>query len=147
VIYIAVATAAVLSDRAAARPLLDVFTGGGVWLFAVVGFMAVGNGTLVQIVMLARLFYGMARNDQLPAIFGRVNQRTRTPLQATALAGCVVTIAAVAASFEQLLVLANALTLAIFVLVDLSLWRVQRTEPDAAVRFAAPGWVPPAAAV
>lgn len=147
VIYVAVSAATVLSDRAADKPLLDVFAGGGVWLFAVVGFLAVGNGTLVQIVMLARLFYGMARNEQLPGIFGRVNQRTQTPLQATALAGCVVTAAAVVASFEQLLVLANALTLAVFVLVDLSLWRIHRAAPDAAVGFAAPGWVPPAAAV
>ena len=56
------ATAAVLSDSVADRPLLDIFAGAGVWAFATVGFLAVGNGTLVQIVMLARLFYGMARN-------------------------------------------------------------------------------------
>jgi amino acid transporter len=147
VIYVVVATAAVLSDRTDDKPLLDVFAGAGVWLFATVGFLAVGNGTLVQIVMLARLFYGMARNEQLPPIFGRVNPRSRTPLQATALAGCVVTAAAVVASFEQLLVLANALTLAIFVLVDLALWRVQRTRPAVVGAFVAPAWVPPTAAV
>ena len=63
--------------------------------------------------MLARLFYGMARNGQLPAMFARVSPRTGTPLWATALAGCIVTGAAVVVSFEQLLVLTNALTLAI----------------------------------
>jgi basic amino acid/polyamine antiporter, APA family len=141
-----VATAAVLSDSVSDRPLLDIFVGAGVWVFATVGFLAVGNGTLVQIVMLARLFYGMARNAQLPALFARVNPRTQTPLQATALAGCIVTAAAVLASFEQLLVLANALTLAIFVLVDLALWRVQRSA-GAAPGFVTPSWVPPIAAV
>jgi basic amino acid/polyamine antiporter, APA family len=146
VLYVSVATAAVLSDSVSDRPLLDIFVGAGVWVFATVGFLAVGNGTLVQIVMLARLFYGMARNAQLPALFARVNPRTQTPLQATALAGCIVTAAAVLASFEQLLVLANALTLAIFVLVDLALWRVQRSA-GAAPGFVTPGWVPPIAAV
>jgi hypothetical protein len=36
----------------------------------------------VEIVMLARLFYGMARNSELPAVLGRINPRTRTPLRA-----------------------------------------------------------------
>jgi amino acid transporter len=147
VLYVMVATAAVLSDSGADRPLLDIFAGAGVWLFACVGFLAVGNGTLVQVVMLARLFYGMARNGQLPELFARVSPRTGTPLWATALAGCIVTGAAVVVSFEQLLVLTNALTLAIFVLVDLALWRVQRTPASAAPGFATPRWVPPVAAV
>jgi len=142
-----VAIAAVLSDSGADRPLLDIFAGAGVWLFACVGFLAVGNGTLVQVVMLARLFYGMARNGQLPELFARVSPRTGTPLLATALAGCIVTGAAVVVSFEQLLILTNALTLAIFVLVDLALWRVQRMPASAAPGFAAPRWVPPVAAV
>jgi basic amino acid/polyamine antiporter, APA family len=146
VLYVSVATAAVLSDNVSDRPLLDIFAGAGIWLFATVGFLAVGNGALVQIVMLARLFYGMARNAQLPALFARVNPRTQTPLQASALAGCIVIGAAVLASFEQLLVLANALTLAIFVVVDLALWRVHRTA-GASPGFAAPAWVPPIAAM
>jgi amino acid transporter len=97
--------------------------------------------------MLARLFYGMARNGQLPELLARVNARTGTPLWGTALAACIVAGAAVLVSFEQLLVLTNALTLAIFVLVDLALWRVQRTGQRATAGFAAPPWVPPVAAV
>ena len=73
--------------------------------------------------------------------------RTGTPLWATALAACIVAGAAVLVSFEQLLVLTNALTLAIFVLVDLALWRVQRTGQRPTAGFAAPPWVPPVAAV
>ncbi|HET6195988.1 MAG TPA: amino acid permease [Acetobacteraceae bacterium] len=147
VLYVAVAAAVVLSDRGSDRPLLDMFEGGGAWLFACVGFLAVGNGVLVQVVMLARLFYGMARNGQLPARFGRVNPRTGTPVPATVLAACIVTGAAVLVSFEQLLVLSNAVTLAIFVLVDVALWRVHRTDHGAAPGFAAPAWVPPVAAL
>jgi basic amino acid/polyamine antiporter, APA family len=147
VLYVAVAVAAVLSDSTPERPLLDIFAGTGAWLFAIVGFLAVGNGALVQIVMLARLFYGMARNGQLPELLARVNARTGTPLWGTALAACIVAGAAVLVSFEQLLVLTNALTLAIFVLVDLALWRVQRAGQRATAGFAAPPWVPPVAAV
>ncbi len=147
VLYVAVAAAAVLSDASPEKPLIDIFEGAGAWAFACVGFLAVVNGALVQIVMLSRLFYGMACNRQLPAGFARVNRWTGTPLWATAFAACIVTAAAVVVSFEQLLALTNAVTLAVFTLVDLSLWRVQRSCVRAAPGFAAPAWVPPVAAI
>jgi amino acid transporter len=147
ILYVAVAAAAVLSDSTADRPLLDIFSGAGTWLFAAIGFLAVANGALVQIVMLSRLFYGMACNEQLPSLFGRVNAGTGTPLPATMLAGCIVTITAIVVSFEQLLVLSNLLTLAIFVLVDLALWRLKLIGDPISPGFSAPVWVPSAAAV
>jgi amino acid transporter len=146
-LYVAVAATAVLSDSTPDRPLLDIFSGAGTSLFAAIGFLAVANGALVQIVMLSRLFYGMACNEQLPALFGRVSERTGTPLSATMLAGCLVAIAAIVVSFEQLLVLSNLLTLAIFVLVDLALWRLKLIGDLISPGFSAPVWVPPAAAV
>jgi amino acid transporter len=147
ILYVAVAAAAVLSDGTPDRPLLDIFSGAGTWLFAAIGFLAVGNGALVQIVMLSRLFYGMACNEQLPTPFGRVNVWTGTPLPATMLAGCIVMIAAIVVSFEQLLVLSNLLTLAIFVLVDLALWRLKLIGGPISPGFSAPVWAPPAAAI
>ena len=48
--------------------------------------------------------------------------------------------------FERLLVLANAITLAVFVLVDLALWRLRWRGPPPAGRFHAPVWVAPVAA-
>ena len=55
--------------------------------------------------MLARLFYGMARNSELPTVLGRINPRTRTPTVATVLAGTIVLAAALLVPFERLLVL------------------------------------------
>jgi hypothetical protein len=48
--------------------------------------------------------------------------------------------------FEELLALANALTLGIFAVVDLALWRIQRRQPAGEGVFAVPRWTPPAAA-
>jgi amino acid transporter len=89
----------------------------------------------------------MACNEQLPSLFGRVNAGTGTPLPATMLAGCIVTITAIVVSFEQLLVLSNLLTLAIFVLVDLALWRLKLIGDPISPGFSAPVWVPSAAAI
>lgn len=146
VLYVAVAAALVSADGGGRTSLLDLFKGSHATLFAAMGALAIANGVLVEIVMLSRLFYGMARRRQLPAVLGRVHPRTRTPVAATALAGGIVLATALLIPFERLLELANALTLGIFAVVDLALWRIQRRQPAGEGVFAVPRWVPPVAA-
>lgn len=145
-LYVVVAAALVFAGRGGQSPLIDLFQGSNATLFASVGALAIANGVLVEIMMLARLFYGVARRRQLPAVLGRVHPRTRTPIEATLLAGGIVLATALLIPFERLLALANALTLGIFVVVDLALWRIQRGQPVGESVFAVPHWVPPAAA-
>jgi amino acid transporter len=145
-LYVVVAASLVFAGRGGQSPLIDLFQGPYATLFAAVGALAIANGVLVEIMMLARLFYGMARRRQLPAILARVHSSTRTPIEATALAGAIVLATALLVPFERLLELANALTLGIFAVVDIALWRIQRTQPAGAGVFAVPRWVPPAAA-
>jgi basic amino acid/polyamine antiporter, APA family len=147
VLYVAVASAAVLADSTSGNPLLDLFEGTSASVFAAIGSIAVANGVLVEILMLARLFYGMASKGQLPTILGRVDQRTRVPTVATVLAGAIVLATALLVPFEQLLVLTNAVTLGVFALIDLALWRLQRRDPAAGRGFAIPRWIPPVAAL
>jgi amino acid transporter len=154
VLYVGFASAAVAQDPAgAALPFLAVFgveRGPAAAALAGIGFLAVANGVLVQIVMLARLFYGMADLGRLPAVLARVHPRTQTPLLATVAAGAIVLAAATLVSFAGLLVAANALTLAIFAVVAAALWRIKRRAPvptpSAEGVFVVPSWVPPAAA-
>lgn len=145
-LYVVVATALVFAGRGGQSPLIDLFHGSHATLFAAVGAVAIANGVLVEIMMLARLFYGMAHRRQLPAVLGRVHPRTRTPIEATAVAGGIVLATALLIPFEELLALANALTLGIFAVVDLALWRIQRRQPAGEGVFAVPRWTPPAAA-
>jgi APA family basic amino acid/polyamine antiporter len=145
-IYLMVAIAVVLADSPAASPLLGLFTERGAAVFAAVAALAVANGVLVHIITLARLFYGMARQGQLPAILARVHRRTQTPVRATLLAGAIVFVTALFVPFEQLLILTNAATLAVFVLVDLALWRVQRTRSRPVASMSVPRGIPPFAA-
>lgn len=142
-LYIAVAAAAVLGGTAGGNPLVGLFKGESALLFAFVGFLAIANGVLVEIVMLSRLFYGMARREQLPAALAAVAPRTRTPVRATCLAGAIVLAAALLLPFERLIVLANALTLAVFAVVDLALWQVQHRGKAPPGTFDVPRWVPP----
>ena len=146
-LYVIVAASLVFAGRGGESPLLDLFEGSYATLFAAVGALAVANGVLVEIMMLARLFYGMAQRRQLPAVLGRVHPRTRTPIEATAMAGGIVLVTALIMPFEHLLALANALTLAIFAAVDIALWRIQGRQPAGNDIFTVPRWVPLAGAV
>lgn len=146
-IYVAVVTAVVLSGTAGSHPLLALFPDAGASAFAAIGALAVANGVLVQVVMLSRLFYGMARRGQLPPALAAVHPRTRTPVFATLAAGTVILATALAIPFERLLVLANLITLAVFVLVDLALWQIHRWAPDEPGIFITARWVPPLAAL
>ena len=145
VLYLAVSVAAVAGGREPTS-LAGLFGGMGATAFALVGTLAVANGVLVQVVALARLFYGVARRGQLPALLARVHPRTLTPLPATLLAGGLVLAMAVLVPFEHLLSLANLVTLAVFALVDVALWRVKRRDPGVAGRFRVPRWLPLVAA-
>ncbi len=147
VLYVTVAVAAVWGRSAGDNPLLGLFEGRSALVFAMLGTIAVANGVLVQIVMLTRLLYGMACNRQLPALLRRVNDHTNAPGPATLVAGGVILATTLILPFERLLALTNLLTLGLFVLVDLALWRLHRLDTPSPVGFAAPRWVPPLAAV
>jgi amino acid transporter len=48
-------------------------------LFPFIGMFAVANSALINMLMASRLLYGMANQDVLPRVFGRVHPRRRTP--------------------------------------------------------------------
>jgi basic amino acid/polyamine antiporter, APA family len=148
VLYVLVAVAVTLADRAGASPLVDLFEGRNATIFAAASAMAIVNGVLVGIVMLSRLFYGLARNGQLPAAIGAVSLRRGTPTVATLLAGGIILVTALAVPFGSLLVWTNAWTLMVFVAVDLALWRLQQgAKAPQEEGFQAPRWIPPLAAL
>jgi amino acid transporter len=154
VIYMTVAlvvVAAVPLDEAAASaaPLLSVIKRRG-WgianTFAALALVAVANGVLIQILMLSRLLYGMARRSLLPSGLAAVSPR-HVPVRATLVAGALVLVSTVALPFDSLLRLSTTLTLLVFTLVSLSLWRLQQCAPRQDLDFRVPRWVPIAAAL
>jgi APA family basic amino acid/polyamine antiporter len=149
-LYLLVALAAVLSlPRAelaqSPAPLAAMYvhaTGKAPVLISVVSLFAVINGALIQIIMSARVLYGMSRRGWLPRRLGHVSRRTRTPVFATA----TVSLASLAlALWLPLVTLAKAtsfLILVVFTLVNLSLIRVKRRAPKPEGVKCYPLWVP-----
>ena len=96
---------------------------------------------LVQLLGQTRIFFAMSRDGLLPAAFGRVHPRFRTPHVSTALTGAVVAVAAGVLPIGVLSQLVSIGTLLAFSLVCLGIVVLRRTAPDLARPFRTP-WVP-----
>lgn len=150
-IYVAVAIVAVLSvpiDGLAASkaPLGFVYervTGGSPLVISAIAVVATLNGIIVQMIMAARVLYGLAAQGNLPALLARVNPVTRTPLVATVLVLSIVAILALGFPIEGLAKMTSRVTLSVFSLVNLALLRLklrEETPPDGI--FTVRTWVP-----
>ena len=150
VLYVALALVAVRSVpvaelAASAAPLALVYeraTGGSPTAISLIAVLATVNGALIQIVMAARVLYGLARQGGLPEAFGRINARTRTPLLATATVSGLVLVLALAFRTAPLAQATSLIVLTIFALVNLALWRIKRHRPAPPGVFELPIWVP-----
>ena len=126
-------------------PLAEVWRrgfGGDATLLSLIAVFATLNGVLIQTIMASRVLYGLGRQGTLPAFLGRLNGRTHTPVVATAIVGTVVALLGVSFSLERLAELTSAGVLAVFTLVNLSLFRLKRTRPRPERGFQVPLAVP-----
>lgn len=63
-------------------------------VIAGIGLIAIINGAFMQIIMVARVLYGMGNRQLAPRFLANVNPRTRTPLVATVLVGATILVLA-----------------------------------------------------
>lgn len=149
-LYMAVALVAVTSGPVAElansdAPLAFLYqraTGEAPTLISIIALFAVVNGALIQIIMASRVCYGLSRQGWLPAMFSRVNRTTHTPLIATFLVSLFILVMALWLPIETLARGASLLLLAVFSLVNLSLWRIKKRTDLPPAEFSVPAWVP-----
>ncbi len=92
-----------------------------VGFMALISIIAILNGALIQILMVSRVLYGMARQQLAPLFLGTVNRNTRTPLPATLFTGTMVLVFALWLPVATLAAITSTLILTVFILVNLSL--------------------------
>lgn len=149
VLYMLVVTIAVLVVTpgilaASDAPLCEVVNcdRGTMAAFAPIALIATLNGVLIEIVLMARVAYGMARRGWLPKRLAQVHAGRRTPLLATLLVGGIVFALTITVEFEPLARLTSAMLLLIFLVVNLSLIQLKRRQPNAQLTLRIPLWVP-----
>lgn len=115
-------------------PLASVFerlTGLPPSVMAAIAIVATLNGIIASIILAARICYGMAKRGDIPAIFARVNARTRTPLAGTVLITSIVLLLALSVPLEGLADVSSQLTLVMFAAVNLALVAIKWRETSA----------------
>nr|WP_325310337.1 amino acid permease [Longimicrobium sp.] len=157
VIYILVATVLIgivpYSRLNVPDPLaVGIDATGLTWLSPVIKISALFglfSTMLVTLLGQTRIFFTMSRDGLLPAAFGRVHPRWRTPHVSTAITGSVVAVAAGLLPISVLSQLVSIGTLLAFVLVSAGVVMLRRTRPELERPFRTPGmpWVPALAIV
>jgi basic amino acid/polyamine antiporter, APA family len=115
-------------------------TGGSAAFLSAIAVAAALNGVLAQIVMAARVLFGLGRRTAVLEPLARSHPRFGTPMRATLLVGAAVLLAALALPVETLAEATAVILLSVFVLVNAALIRLHRHEPAAPFRVAS--WVP-----
>jgi len=98
-------------------------------VMSLIAMLAVVNGALIQIIMAARVLYGLAQQGTLPAFLGKVHPATRTPIIGTMIVGSIVLVVALTLPLVTLAEVTSALILVVFTLVNLALVAVKLQGP------------------
>ncbi len=96
-----------------------------------IAVVAALNGVLAQIVMAARVLFGLGRREPALSLFHRSHPRLGTPVLATVLLGTALVITSLALPVAQLAEMTATVLLAVFVVVNTALIALKRREPDA----------------
>ncbi|MFW2542548.1 APC family permease [Primorskyibacter sp. 2E107] len=125
------------------QPLAIVWAVGGAGdarVLSAIAVFAALNGVLAQIVMAARVLFGLGKRGGVLAVFCHVHPRFGTPVRATGLIGGAVIVAALALPVAVLAEATATVLLGVFVLVNLALIVTKRRGGRAA--FEVPMVVP-----
>lgn len=138
-LYVAVAWAAVRAAPAellagSERPLAEAFesaTGRDAGFLAMIAVVAALNGVLAQIVMSARVLYGLGRFSGPFTVFHKAHPRFGTPVLATLLAAAVAIGLALAAPIDLLAEWTSSILLVVFIFINGALLVIRRREGPA----------------
>lgn len=123
------------------QDLLEVVRIGAPWfplvVFSFIAMVAVGNTSLINLMMASRLLYGMAREKAVPAVFGLVHTRRRTPWVAALFTTVLALLLASWSGVRTLGGTTALLLLGVFCLVNVAVL-VLRSRPVAHAHYRAP---------
>lgn len=147
-ILISIISIAVLGVEKLSRsqaPLAEVYEatiGTDSSILRVIGMMAIINGVLIQILMVSRLLYGMAREKWLPEFLTYVHPTTHTPMISTLLSASIILVLVLFFPIETLAKSTSTFIFILFILINLSLIRIKLKDPSPDSIRVYPLWIP-----
>lgn len=145
VVWVIIRSVPAADIAASAAPVslaYERLTGASPLIISLIAIIATANGVIVQMIMSSRVIYGLARQSALPALFGRINTRTQTPLLATAAVVAATLVLAVAFPIERLADATTRVMLVIFTLVNVALLALKLRNEAAHASIEVPKAVP-----
>lgn len=121
--------------------IYQLTTGKTPLVITMISLISVVNGALIQVIMATRVLYGMSRKQWLPAMVGRVNATTHTPLIATLIITALILLFALIFPLLSLAKITSFITLTIFMLINFSLLKIKFSKREYS-GFTVPLWVP-----
>jgi len=149
--YYLIALAAVLQlplaeltrSKAPMADILNKHSTEAAWFISLISLAAIVNGALVQIIMGARVLYGMGKQSLAPSWLARVHSSFQTPHIATSIIGFTVWLLATNFELTTLAKITSFIILLVFLLVNISLIKLlikeSRTPANAMVVIT---WLP-----
>ncbi len=147
VVMLALPVDTVAGSDDALKNVLQLYAPGWAPAFSLMAVVATLNGVLIELVIVSRLAFGMARRGLVWGGFGRIDPRTRAPVTATLAAGAITVVLVLTIPFESLVSWTSGLTLAVLAAVNASLWRLKRVSPRTDLARSVPLWIPIAGVV
>lgn len=145
VVWIAVVTVPPPELAASKAPLAEVFgrlTGLSPMTMSAIAIVATMNGIVVNMIMIARVLYGLSMQGMLPRFLSLLSTRTRTPVLGTAIAACAILTLTLAFPLERLAEIASQGTLLMFAIINLALICIKRSSPsNPPGTFVCPMWM------
>ncbi len=111
-------------------------------IVTLISMIAIINGAIVQVIMSARVLYGMAERGLAPKVLGRLSSKTHTPVVSTALACAVVVLLGLGFEMIDLAHITSALMLAVFAAVNISLIKIKKQAGSEGDFFSVPILLP-----
>ena len=109
------------ASSAPVRLLFERLTNSSPLSITLIAVIATLNGIVLQIIMAARVLYGMANTGSIPAVFGKVHPKTGTPLLSTALITAAIIALAALFPIGELAAFTSQMLLIVFTLTNLAL--------------------------
>src|SRR5438552_6184808 len=107
-------------------------------LLSIIALLTTLNTVLVLLIVSSRIIYGMGREGALPAVLGRLNKRTSTPIVASLIALLVALAFLPLGKIDVVAKITSFGSLLTFTLVNLSLLHLRRVAPHISRPFKTP---------
>jgi amino acid transporter len=123
--------------------LFERLTGLPPLAITLIAIVATLNGIVIQIILGARVLYGLARKGRMPAFLAKVHPVTHTPVIGTLLISALILALALFFPIGRLAEMTTQAILVVFVFVNAALVRIKlRKDPVPKGIFTVPLWVP-----